>query len=268
MDNRAEPAAAWLPVSRDDVLLNSWRRSWGAHGNPAEVCGVPVVAEAELDDALLHRLSDPLEAQSRGLAGTGVALLLTDEAGRVLQAWCPDSGARDHLAAKGTVRGADLSESSVGTNGVGTVISSGQAVQVRGGQHFARFYSDAICTGEPLHHPVSGALLGAVTLSCEITPRAELLRAWVRAIRVHLQACLAMRQPWVTSDGDERDLRLAAYEQWAVRAALSRTNGDAAAAAALLGISRATLYRRIARERRRAAQQGVAGAARAPAVSH
>lgn len=265
-----EPGPAWRPASGDGVLRDSWRRSWGVHGDPAEVREVPVVAESQLDDTLLHHLAAPLDAQSRGLAGTGVALLLTDSAGRVLHTWCPDPSARRHLAAKGTVRGADLSESSVGTNGVGTVISSGRPVQVRGGQHFASFYADAICTGEPVHHPVTGSLLGAVTLSCELTPRADLLCAWVRAIRLHLLSCLpadsslpaaaclpAPAPPLARGAGDGEDFTLAAQERRAVQTALSQAGGNVTAAAALLGVSRATLYRRLARDRRRAAASQV-----------
>lgn len=177
-------------------LAASWQRSMVALGGPENVTDVPQVSEEVLDAHLLDVFRAPLSRFADELDGTGLGVLLADSRGQILHRWCGDRAAVNHLDRIGTMRGADLSEPAVGTNGVGTVVAAGHGLQIRGGEHFADFYRDAVCTGAPVLHPMTGKLMAVVTLSSDVTPRADLLRPMlhtvVETLRKHV---LDMQEP-------------------------------------------------------------------------
>ncbi len=187
-------AAAKAAVLNEDTgpapapaLVDSWRRSRDALGLPSNVRDVPHVGEELLDAHLLEMMRSPLQRFADTLDGTGLGLLLSDANGRILERWVGDRAASAHFDKVGTFRGSVLSEESVGTNGVGTALATRALVQVRGAEHFADFYQRAVCTGAPLLHPITGSVLGSVTLSSEISPGTELLRPLLHTIveRLH-----------------------------------------------------------------------------------
>lgn len=168
-------------------LLESWQRSKDALGPPVNIRDVPQVAEELLDAHVLDMLEAPLARFSDDLADTGLALLLADARGRILQRWSHDRTATVHLDRLGTIRGADLAEDVVGTNGVGTVAATGKRLQIVGNEHFADFYADAVCTGAPVRHPISGKVLAVVTISARISEANGLLRPLVYAVTKQLE---------------------------------------------------------------------------------
>jgi len=99
-------------------LLASWQRSQAAIGDPGNLHDVPHVPEALLDEHLLDMFGAPLNRFAEDLEGTGLALLLADSRGQILERWAEDRQAESHLDRVGTVRGAVLAENVVGTNGV------------------------------------------------------------------------------------------------------------------------------------------------------
>ncbi|GAA1513344.1 sigma-54-dependent Fis family transcriptional regulator [Nocardioides humi] len=170
------------PGAPAPALVDSWRRSRDALGQPSNVRDVPHVGEELLDAHLLEMMRSPLQRFADTLDGTGLGLLLSDANGRILERWVGDRAASAHFDKVGTFRGSVLSEESVGTNGVGTALVTRSLVQVRGAEHFADFYQRAVCTGSPLLHPITGSLLGSVTLSSDISPGTELLRPLLQTI--------------------------------------------------------------------------------------
>ncbi|MGY6499237.1 MAG: sigma-54-dependent Fis family transcriptional regulator [Microcella sp.] len=185
------------PQEADDAgIVQSWRRSQAAIGDPGNIGEVPHVPEALLDEHLLDMFGAPMNRFAEDLEGTGLALLLADSRGQILQRWCEDRQSRSHLDRVGTTRGAVLAENTVGTNGVGTVIASGGPVQIRGTEHYADIYQNAVCTGAPVRHPITRRLLAVVTLSCDITPRSDLLKPLVKSMTVQLeQHVMSVEQP-------------------------------------------------------------------------
>ncbi len=177
-------------------LLASWQRSQAALGDPGNLHDVPHVPEGLLDEHLLDMFGAPLNRFAEDLEGTGLALLLADSRGQILERWAEDRQAESHLDRVGTVRGAVLAENVVGTNGVGTVATLGKPVQIRGTEHFADFYQDAVCTGAPVLHPMTKKLLAILTISCDMTPRSDLLKPLVRTMTSQLeQHVLSVEQP-------------------------------------------------------------------------
>ncbi|MCS5720131.1 hypothetical protein N1027_18525 [Herbiconiux sp. CPCC 205763] len=177
-------------------LLSSWQRSKAALGVPSNIRDVPLVADDLLDAHLLDMFQAPLTRVSDDLDGTGLGLLLADSQGRILQRWSHDPNALHHLDRLGTVRGAVLAEDVVGTNGVGTVAATGKSVQISGVEHFADFYSGAVCTGSPVRHPMTGKLLAVVTISSDISERSGLLRPLINSVTMQLeQQVLDVEQP-------------------------------------------------------------------------
>lgn len=182
----------WLTGNTDGidvapVLLRSWERSREALGVPTNVREVPYVAEDELDQHLLDLFQAPMSRFSLDLSGTGVGLLLADSQGRILGRWAADHDARYHFDRVGTDRGAVLNETLVGTNGVGTALATGACVQIAGAEHYADMYSEAVCTGTPIRHPLTRKIVGVVTLSSGIIEGRSLLRPMVKALADQLQ---------------------------------------------------------------------------------
>lgn len=168
-------------------LLESWLRSESALGAPGNVRTVPRVDEDLLDNHLLEMFQAPMARAAEDLAGSGMGLLLADAQGRIVQRWSLDSATMNHLDRLGTVRGAVLAEDAVGTNGVGTAIASGKSVLIEGAEHFADVYHNALCTGAPVWHPITGKLLAAVTMSTKIGERSGLLLPLTNSLAAQLQ---------------------------------------------------------------------------------
>ncbi|QGV77921.1 GAF domain-containing protein [Streptomyces ficellus] len=61
--------------------------------------------------------------------------------------------------------GADWTESTVGTNGVGTALVTRRPVQVHSAEHFVSTHHSWTCAGAPLTDPRDGRLIGAVDVS-------------------------------------------------------------------------------------------------------
>lgn len=174
-----------------DELVQSWQRSLDAIGTPDNLRDVPHIPEDLIDEHLLELFAPAMNRFSADLSGTGLALLLADSRGAILERWTQDRAATSHLDRVGTVRGAVLAENAVGTNGIGTAITLGKLVQIRGEEHFADFYQSAVCTSAPVLHPVTNNLLAVVTVSCDVAPRTELLKPLVRSMSTQLEMQLA-----------------------------------------------------------------------------
>ncbi|MET0453288.1 MAG: helix-turn-helix domain-containing protein [Mycobacterium sp.] len=170
-------------------LLESWLRSKSALGTSSNVRDVPRVDEDLIDNHLLEMFQAPMARAAEDLAGSGMGLLLADAQGRIVQRWSLDASAMNQLDRLGTVRGAVLAEDAVGTNGVGTALASGKSVLIKGAEHFADVYvhHNAMCTGAPVWHPITGKLLAAVTMSTKIDERSGLLLPLTNSLAAQLQ---------------------------------------------------------------------------------
>lgn len=146
-------------------LIQSWERSQRRFGSPTAISAVPHAPEEKLDNTIFELSRDRLWRFARDLHGSGQGILLADMSGQILSAWSTDPESETHLRAVDTERGSDLSEAAMGTNGVGTVVAVGRGMRIYGPQHYSEMYSDALCIGEPILHPCTGDVLGAVVLS-------------------------------------------------------------------------------------------------------
>lgn len=65
----------------------------------------------------------------------------------------------------GFVEGAGWDEHQVGTNAIAQVLRTGATEEVRGSEHFAVSHRAWDCTSVPVHHPLTGEVLGVIDLS-------------------------------------------------------------------------------------------------------
>ena len=63
------------------------------------------------------------------------------------------------------VEGARYSEAADGTNGIGTALAADHAFQVFAFEHFNERHHEWVCSGAPVHDPVSGTTVGLIDLS-------------------------------------------------------------------------------------------------------
>jgi transcriptional regulator of acetoin/glycerol metabolism len=162
-----EPGAA-VPLSH--FVVSSWQRSLASGVDPAGR-SAPLAAEGDLISELRHHHHDMLAAAADIFARTAALfdgsrsmMLLTDPDGVVLEAagdrQTLHEGERIHLMA-----GGHWSEAVIGTNGIGTAISTGRPAQVHAAEHFCEGIKSWTCAAAPIHDPASGALLGVVDIS-------------------------------------------------------------------------------------------------------
>lgn len=82
-------ASPGIAVSEAE-LVNSWKRSQAALGDPGNIHDVPHVPESLLDEHLLDMFGAPMNRFAEDIEGTGLALLLADSRGQILQRWFED----------------------------------------------------------------------------------------------------------------------------------------------------------------------------------
>ena len=151
------------------VVSDSWRRALG-HGIDPDGAAPPV--DLLDDDLVAYRDAHPLAAVMPVIRRLLVAdaevdrmiVAVTDAEGRML--WVEgDHALRSQAAGMHFVEGARWGEDVAGTNAPGTALALDHAVQIYGSEHFRRTVQPWSCSAAPVHHPVTGALLGAIDVT-------------------------------------------------------------------------------------------------------
>ncbi|MCD7098520.1 sigma-54-dependent Fis family transcriptional regulator [Stenotrophomonas sp. MMGLT7] len=152
-----------------DTILQSWRR--------CQRQGLPLDRNPALDplprghlrelrerhEKLWRLARAELEGLSADTAATGSIVLLTDEAGWILDAE-GSPGFLDKAGRVALMPGVCWGENVVGTNAIGTAIVEGRAVEVRGGEHYLAPHGILSCSATPVFDPY-GRLAGVLDIS-------------------------------------------------------------------------------------------------------
>jgi transcriptional regulator of acetoin/glycerol metabolism len=149
---------------REPILASWWRsRQWNV---PADHIELSYVRDPDLDTPLTRSAMPVLRHLRDNLEGQAISVILTDPAGVVLTRLTADRALEKHLDGVKLATGFSYAEEYVGTNGIGTALEGGQPAHVFGHEHYAEHLEDLACAGVPIHHPISGKLVGAVDLTC------------------------------------------------------------------------------------------------------
>ena len=92
-------------------------------------------------------------------------VVVTDAAGLVLQRVGDERLKERASEMMNLVEGARYSEAADGTNGIGTALAADRAFQVFAFEHFNERHHQWVCSGAPVHDPVSGQTIGLIDLS-------------------------------------------------------------------------------------------------------
>lgn len=194
-------SGAPAPRSPRSVISDSWNRSLAAEVNPDGKLPPVVYEQDEIEDV---RSAHPLATVVPMLRQTLVSIaddaehimIVTDADGHIL--W--REGAPGVCMAADRVlltEGVRWSEDAIGTNAMGTVLATGQPVQVYSAEHLVRTYHNWTCAAAPIRDPENGALLGAVDVSGPLRTVHPAMLALVSATaglaEGQLRARLAMR---------------------------------------------------------------------------
>ncbi len=161
------------PVDGNHVrtrILGSWKRSRSMDVDPS-VMYAPLACPnddafqevREQNRPLLDAAVPLLSHLANTLAGTGYAISLTDSAARVLQVG-GDRDGRRRVERVGIVPGGDLSETAVGTNGIGTVLADRRPLQLMASEHFTEAGQSLTCTGAPIRSPGTDEVCGVLVV--------------------------------------------------------------------------------------------------------
>src|SRR3954470_18964156 len=151
------------------MIVESWRRVLATGLEPIDV--LPSI-EADPSETRERWLEHPLGLLRHVLVEP--LQMLAEESNSVVQVTDPSGltlylGGPEWLKARAAemnlMEGARCSETVNGTNGVGTALATDQPVQVFAFEHFSHHHREWICSGAPIHDPVTGRLVGIIDLS-------------------------------------------------------------------------------------------------------
>ena len=120
----------------------------------------------ESDEPLVRAAGPVLDELDADLANTGLGVVFTDAAGRVLDRRVSDRALHARLDRIMLAPGFVYAERQVGTNAIGTAIEERAPSMIRAGEHFADTLTTMTCAAAPVADPFSGNIIGIVDLSC------------------------------------------------------------------------------------------------------
>lgn len=168
--DRVMTAVASTQSAAHSRIAASWRRSVNHYGlDPSVRPHQNILSQSELRghrDAVgaLRDIAGPkLEQLFKLVCASGCAVVLTDKQGVILERRC-DGADTQAFAFWGLLPGANWSERSEGTNGIGTCLAEERSVIVHRDQHFYSKNTGMSCVDAPIYGP-RGDLIGAVDIS-------------------------------------------------------------------------------------------------------
>jgi hypothetical protein len=185
------------------LVADSWRRSLDA-GVAPDAPGAPVLLTG--DEVLRARELSPIASAVETILASLAHLdrdarhviAIGDANANLL--WV--SGHRDAIETAREMRfeeGAAWSESSAGTNAVGTAVALDHAVQIFSAEHLVQAVHGWTCSAAPIHDPLSGVVIGVVDLTAELrtahphTLSLAALAAQAAESKLHLDALMRRR---------------------------------------------------------------------------
>src|SRR3954451_5183766 len=151
------------------MIVESWRRLLATGLDPTDL--LPAI-EADPSETRERWLEHPLGLLSHVLVEP--LQILAEESNSIVQVTDPSGltlflGGPEWLkelaAEMNLVEGARCSETVNGTGGVGTELAHNRPVHAIPFEHFSHHHGEWVCTGAPIHYPVSGRLIGVVALT-------------------------------------------------------------------------------------------------------
>ena len=157
------------PVRPRTVVERSWSRVLGLGldaSRPRPRDPLPLTeVEARRRRSPLAPVVDELRQVLGSVADASQFLVVvTDAEGVILWREGP-AAVRLRADRLGFAEGALWTESAVGTNAIGTALAEAAPVQLFSAEHFEQAQHPWYCTAAPVHHPVTGELLGVVDVS-------------------------------------------------------------------------------------------------------
>ncbi len=151
------------------MIVESWRRVLATGLDPTDLLPSIEADPSETRERWLehplgllrHVLVEPLQMLAEE---SNSMVQVTDPSGLTLFLGGPD-GLKELAAEMNLVEGARCSETVNGTNGVGTALAENHPVQVFAFEHFSHHHREWVCSGAPIHDPVSGRLVGVIDLT-------------------------------------------------------------------------------------------------------
>jgi hypothetical protein len=157
------------PVRPRGVVARSWSRVLGlgldaSRTNARDPLPLAEVERRRRQSPLLPVIGELRQVLGSVADASSFLLVVTDADGVIL--W-REGSARVRLRADdlGFTEGARWTEATVGTNAIGTALAEAAPVQLFSAEHFEQAQHPWYCTAAPIHHPVSGELLGVVDVS-------------------------------------------------------------------------------------------------------
>lgn len=169
-----------------EVIGQSWQRSTQAGVDPGVI--EPSYA-AGLGDSETHLLVGRVLARvANQLGDEPVSMIFADQTGRVIHRVCTDSALGRRLEQVSLAPGFTYAEETVGTNGIGTALLTRKPTLIVGSEHFTEPLMMFACAGAPVHHPISGALIGVLDLTCAAGVSNGLLLTYARSIAERIES--------------------------------------------------------------------------------
>ncbi|MBW0114251.1 sigma-54-dependent Fis family transcriptional regulator [Pseudonocardia abyssalis] len=181
-----------------DVIERSWRRCVGAEV-PIGRHDIPYVADVHDIAPRLHAAAAPvLDRLGDDLGDARVAMFLSDDQGRIIMRRAGESQQLRTLDDSCAAEGFDFSETSIGTNGLGTVARERRPLLVHGSEHYNELLGPLTCAGTPIFEPFTQQLLGTFALACRTDQASPLMTAMAtdvgRQIEGNLTAMLGAHE--------------------------------------------------------------------------
>jgi len=169
------------------AVAASWSRSLERYGlDPSDRQSSDVVTEQDLSvrrEAMEQflQIATPKLDRLFGLVGSsGCAVFLTDKDGVILDQRCKQAD-ENSFESWGLMTGADWSERSQGTNGIGTCIAEDRSVIIHRDQHFFSKNTAMSCIDTPLFGS-DGQIMGALNISSARVDQTEEINKLIAAM--------------------------------------------------------------------------------------
>ncbi|UQE75134.1 GAF domain-containing protein [Gordonia sp. PP30] len=147
-----------------DVVAASWKRS---HAAGVDAYGAQSAFTEDIDPgSLLARCAAPvLEQLANDTADMPLVIALTDNRARLVRRIDSSSAVGRVLDRVDFAPGFTYAESTMGTNGIGTVFEAGRPISVVGPEHFTEQLQPFACSGAPIIDQATGRVEGVLDVS-------------------------------------------------------------------------------------------------------